>query len=236
MLSIFQMLLCCVSIPGTMSCWSTSDCPVCPVTDSDGEQKPTTTQPSLTLISGVEASPPILSNEQSDILRQLGDQLDSLSCEELENTIYNTTRLPLPPIELDVSQAMILIDIFPELKKTNADRPTENEINACNEFETDFLKSVNAANVCAFDTADIALNLALDKHGFPVYVTQDTRYNLLQMFQENLCLSTDCGGGLQCSCNNQLTHNARAVVSYLKGNDFRFYKADIQLRSCSGFV
>ncbi|XP_071952450.1 uncharacterized protein [Antedon mediterranea] len=231
MLSIFQMLLCCVSIPGTMSCWSTSDCPVCPE-----EQKTTTTQPSLTLISGVEASPPILSDEQSDILRELGDQLDSLSCDKLENTVYNTTQLPSPPIELDGNQAMILKDVFPELKNNNTGQ--NNQTNGCNQIETGLSKkrSVNAANVCAFETADIALNLALDKRGSPVYVAQNTRYNLLQMFQENLCLSTDCGGGLQCSCNNQFTHNAMAVVSYLKGNNLRFYQADIQLRSCSGFV
>ncbi|XP_033124510.1 uncharacterized protein LOC117122860 isoform X2 [Anneissia japonica] len=168
----------------------------------------------------------------------LSQELDNLTCQELQNRVYNTSE---PPIQLSDYQMIVLLSSFPQSFKEPVNE-TSGSIFQCDEGALSPLtkrkrrQSNGKVRVCSAISDYRIIHLALDKHGETVLVPQLGLFNLVQEFTEELCSEDTCSSNLQCQCQNQLSHTAKSVVAYIKRRDPKFYESEIQLQSCSAYI
>ncbi|XP_033116708.1 uncharacterized protein LOC117116711 [Anneissia japonica] len=191
----------------SVACWSTTDCLPC--------QNTTVSEPTLT-------------QQQTDALFKLSQELDLLSYQELQERVYNTTE---SPIDLSDEQMMELFNYFHGLfKKREEQNSTVIAID-----EKNFINSTTI-NVCSsvFDVK--RYNLALDRFGNVVYVPQLVKYDSYQEFAEGLCTGTECVSSASCKCKTALSDLGRSIVTYIRRGDPKFYTTWILLNSCTAYI
>ncbi|XP_033103537.1 uncharacterized protein LOC117106290 [Anneissia japonica] len=148
--------------------------------------------------------------------------LVNLSSGEVEEIVYNRTT---PVIELTEDQEQKLLAEYPAYFRVADSRalpPSQKRKRRSRPF----------ARVCPSETVRSAVTVAFDKNGKPVLVPHLIRFHLYQEVQEKLCAADKCNPGFQCRCRNKII-TTKAVVTYIKGHDHKFYTTELKLRSCT---